>query len=521
MASPDGASIQPMPASERKTRILAFAVIAGFVVLLVGFHRRPPILDLPLMFEQASALESALAGQRSDLWIDWVGPNKFGVGVILLARLAASAAWEPRLAVMLIAVIWLGSMHMLAARARRPIATAILVSPFLFGAGFYVGLFNFLSGAVALFFWTRELDASRRARPWPAIIASTVAGALLLYLTHVIWLQVGGFAIATYVLLWRFRLEETLARAAGALPVILLTLFWSGGWAPADWQPTWSMEVSPLERMTSLEVASSFALGGISHAIEPTLLVTALVWAALGIVRAVREKGRGTEPFLTVMALCLLIVCVFGPNQVDKIVLFSSRWGGFACACLLIGLPQPKVDGRLLAVLASALAASHLLVTAVVWSEYERRYLPGFEESITAVPEGARLFSVDFVRAHPPLRVSPTLHLYAWAAVERGARVESTFADTGNSVLRWVDPASRRPLSEFFLWSPAFLRPVDLEAFTHVLVHGETKATSPWVHGMGVFRKEVDSGHRSAVWRTLEIDRERDMTRDPGFEEQP
>jgi hypothetical protein len=481
--------------------VVAFASLLALVALLIGSVRRPPVLDLPLLFEQAASFEAAVAGERPDLRVDWTGPNKLGVAVVLAARRLAGDEWAPRLALFLLAAAWLGTQHALAAHCRRPVATALLVSPLLFGSSFYAGFFNFLCGVPALLYWTNELQERRRKRPWAVIALSTLFGALLLYAAHVAWLQVGGFAIASYVLLHRFRWQEVLARAVGVLPVLLLARHWATGWTASDWQSGWSLVVPPLERVTSLGVAASFTLGGIRHAIEPVLLLVAVGWLGLGAVRAVRDRGAGVQPFLLTAGVCFLAVAVFGPEEVDKMVLVSSRWGGVALACLLVALPAPKVDGRLLLALAGSLVATHLTVTATAWNQYERRALAGFEEVLAEVPEGARLFGVELVRDYPPFRMPPVLQLYAWAAVERDARIESTFADTGNNLLRWVDPASRRPLSEFLLWRSAFVRPVDLLGFTHVLVHAEPPLAAEWGNSMKVLRP----GPTGGSWTLFEV----------------
>lgn len=491
---------------------MAFVVLLALVALLIGSVRRPPVLDLPLLFEQAVSFEAALAGERPDLRIDWTGPNKLGVAVVLLARRLAGDEWAPRLALLLLAAAWLGTQHALAAHCGRPVATALLVSPLLFGSSFYAGFFNFLCGVPALLFWTKELEERRRHRPWPGIALSTLVGGLLLYAAHVAWLQVGGFAIATYVLLHRFRWQEALARGVGILPVLFLTGHWAGGWSASDWQSGWSLVVPPLDRVTSLGIAASFTLGGIRHAIEPALLLAALGWLGLGAARAIRDRGAGVQPFLSTAGACFLAVAVFGPQEVDKMVLVSSRWGGVALGCLLLALPAPKVNGHLLTALAASLAATHLVVTASAWHQYERRVLAGFEEVLAEVPEGARLFGVDLDRDYPPFRMPPVLQLYAWASVERGARIESTFADTGNNLLRWVDPASRRPLSEFLLWRSAFIRPGDLLGFSHVLVHAEPPLAGAWGNAMGVLRP----GPTAGSWTLFEVARTR---ADGGVEE--
>jgi hypothetical protein len=466
----------PAPASRpapggtsRRARQLVFVTVLLPVLALLAVARRPPVMDLPLLLEQAARCEEILRGERRDLVIDWLGPNKLGPALTVLARGAGGAAWAPRLAVMLAAVLWLAALHDVAARARRPAAAALLVTPLLFGSVFYAGFLSFLTGAAAIAFWVRELDEERRQRPFLPIALSTAAGAALLYLTHALWLVAGGFAVATCVLLHRFRLRETLARAAGATPFALLLVFWSGGLTAGGWQSSLHMMVEPAERIASLGMAASLVLGGLRHPVEKVVLLALLAWIIGGAARALRERGAGVHPFLLTVGLVLAALALLAPDTVDKTMFFAWRWGGFALACLVLAVPAPRVDGRLLLAFAAVVVASHLAATAGVWARYGRVAMAGFEPVLAAVPAGARLVALDLGAPDPELALSPFAHAHVWAAVERGATVPFTFADLGNSWVRWRDPEARRRAADYGHWSGASLRRGDLAGHSHLL----------------------------------------------------
>lgn len=485
----------------RRRRAWAPLVLIGALAAIILPVRRPPILDLPMLLDQAASFSAVLAGTRTDQFIDWVGPNKLGVLLAWAVGGLTPVSWAPRLIVFAVAALWLLSFDFIARRARRPVAAAILVAPLLFGSSFYAGFFNFLTGAAALAFWVAELEPRRRAGPAWRIALSTLLGALLLYWAHVLWLLAAGFAVATCVLLHRFRWQEAAARVAGVLPVVWLGIEWSRGATGSAWQTMVLVMVEPLDRLRSLSVASSLALGGIRSPVESVVLVAALGWILLGAVRAVRERGRTLHPFLGITAVVLLGIAILAPDTVDKTMLFAWRWGGPALATAVLAVPSPDLPaGRLLA-FASLIVALHLSVTAASWRAWEREELAGFESALAAIPPSARLIQLDVGDPVADFRFHPVIHLYAYAASERGAWIPFRFADLGNGLVRWVHNEERRVSADFVLWQPGRLRRSDLRQFTHVLVRspGEEPARlAPWA---GMLRLVRGSGR----WGLFEV----------------
>ncbi len=485
----------------RRRRGWALLLLAAALAAIVLPVRRPPILDLPMLLDQAASLSAVLAGTRTDQSIDWVGPNKLGVLLAWAVRGLTPEAWAPRLIVFAVASVWLLSFHLIAHRAHRPVAAAILVSPLLFGSAFYAGFFNFVTGAAALAFWVVELEPQRRARSAWRIALSTLLGALLLYWAHVLWLFAAGFAVATCVLLHRFRWQEAAGRLIGVLPVVWLGIEWSQGAKGSAWQTMILVMVEPLDRLRSLAVASSLALGGISSPVESVMLVAALGWILLGAVRAVRERGHTLHPFLLITALVLLGIAILAPDTIDKTMLFAWRWGGPALATAVLAVPPPDLPTGRLLLFASLVAALHLSVTAASWSAWERDELAGFESALAATPPSSRLVQLDLGDPVADFRFHPGIHLYAYAASERGAWIPFRFADLGNGLVRWVHNDQRRISADFVLWQSGRLRPADLRQFTHVLVRSpgeDLGRLAPWV---GMLRLVRGSGR----WGLFEV----------------
>lgn len=484
-----------------RTRAVAYALVLAGLLAIVLPVRRPPILDLPMVLEQAATASAILAGERTDQHIDWTGPNQTGALLAGIARGLAPATWVPRLLVLLVATAWLASVHLIAAHAQRPVAAAILCSPFLFSSAFYGGFLNFVIGAVALAFWVWALEPRRRNGPFWRVAVATLGGALLLYWAHVLWLLVGGFAIATCVLLYRFRWQETLARLVGVVPVVLLAMCWARGQGALGRQSGIGVGIDPLDRLSSLSVASSLALGGLHHPIESVLLLVAVGWIALGIVGAARGQWRGLHPFLCLASLAFGAVALLAPDAVDRTVLFAWRWGSLAVVCAILAVPAPAIARRWLTPICAVVALATVAVTLSAWREYERIVLPGFEAALAAVPAGARVGGFDLGAPLRAFRVQPTAHLPAYAASERGAAIQFSFADLGNGTVRWNDDEARRTDPWFGRRLTVPPRVSDLMQFSHMLVRcppDELGRLAPYV---GVLKMVRGSGH----WGLFEV----------------
>jgi hypothetical protein len=467
--------------------------------------RRPPVLDLAHQLEQVHLVGKVLAGERPDLVIEWIGPNRLGYLPLLAAHSLASPTWAPRIAMMLLAVVWLASVHVMAATLGRSRATAILASTLLLGSSFYAGYFNFLVAIAGLAFWTWELRDERRQRPFLPMLGSSLAGVLLLYLAHGLALVVIGFAVATTVLLRRFRPHELAARAVAVALIAPAAVGYSGRLAGRAWQSDIQMLFAPGARLSDLDMASTLILGGLRGPVEKLVLLVLVLWIGLGIARAADERGRGVEPFLLIAAATFLAIAVFAPDKVDKTIFFAWRWGAPGFLALLLGLPEPRLRPGVATGIAAGALALQLGATTVAWRGFERHEMAGFEECLAALPRGARLVSIEWQLNSPRFRVSPCLHMGAYAAVEREAATEFSFVDYAPSLVVRRDVGEIRITGDFLIWNPRQLRPAHLAGRTHLLVHGAEPIARAYEQQTGALRVVAGRGE----WHLLEIRAER------------
>ena len=463
--------------------------------------RRPPVLDLANQIEQVHLAGRVLAGERTDLVIDWLGPNRLGYLPLAAARLLARPSWEPRMAMILLATIWLAAVHLLGATFRREAATVVLASTLLFSSSFYAGYFNFMTAIVGLVYWARELRDERRDREFLPMAVRSFVGALLLFWAHGLAFAVVGFAVATTVLLWKLRLRELLARAAGFAVVAPMAVWAAGRLAARAWQSTVEMQSTPWQRIRDLDSASNLVLGGLRGPVEPLVLLVLLLWVGLGVARAIDERGRGVSPFLLVAGALFAAVAVLAPGKVDKTIFFAWRWGAPAFVALLLGRPEPRLRPAVAKLIAAVTVTVQLGATTLAWREFDRREMAGFEECLAAIPAGARLVSIDWQLTSPRFRVGPGLHMGTYAAIERRASTEFSFVDYATSLVVRRRPEEIRVAGDFLSMNPVLLRPAHLAGKTHLLVHGAEPIARAYERQTGALRAIAGRGD----WHLLEI----------------
>jgi hypothetical protein len=457
----------------------AFVGAGAILTLPALLVRRPPVLDLPQLLEQVELLGRVLAGRAPDLELHAAGPNRLGYLFVLLGRVAGGDAWGPRLAVALAVAVWIASVAWICVRLGRPLGAGLLATTLAYSSLLYAGFFNFLAGVVPLAFWAVELRRDPAHSPAWAIALRSLAGALLLYAAHALWLVVGGFAVATWVLLVRFSRREALARAAGVAPVVALALAWSGQLATGGWQSNVRMVVAPLDRLTSPRFLTTVFWGGLEGWVEVALFGVLVLWLAGSCVVAWRTRGRGADSFLLLFGALTLLLVFLAPGKMDHTVLFAWRWGPFAALALLLGAP-PLLPPRVATAGAAAVVLVFALATARAWRGFEREDLRGLEAALAAVPEGGRVLGLDFVRRSPRFKVQPYVQMFAYASVERRAATAFSFAEVASSLVTYRDlprPRAWTPSLESF---PFWVRAGDLEFFDVVLFHGDAGA-SAWL----------------------------------------
>ncbi|HQP92655.1 MAG TPA: hypothetical protein PK570_01690 [Thermoanaerobaculia bacterium] len=497
---PSGASRWP----QARRRFLFWAVCTAVVATPMLFVARPPILDLAQQLHQIPLLQKQLGGGDPGLMVTWFGPNKLGYLPLGLAWLLGGTAWAPRLAAIFTVAIWIGAIHWLGTRLRRPAANLILASAFVLSAPFYAGFFNFMCGVVAFAFWLVDLDRPAATRRPADLLLSSLFGSLLLYWSHAIWFVVGLFVVVSLVLLREFSWRHALLRAAGIAPVLLLAATWSRWFSQTGWQSRLLTELSPWERLQSLEFIAIQLFGGVRHPVETLLALLVGAWIVGGLLVAWRRRGQGLDLRLLAIGAFFFALLLFLPGNVDDMGLFERRWGHLAGAFLVLAVPAPPVRPRL----AQAVALTALLAlgstTLRAWQLYRQHEMSGFDESLAALPRDRSVVGLDLVRGSQFLRIGPFFQMHAYTALEKDARIDFSFTQHPSSLVVRRDPAWAPPWTPHLEAVPEWVCAADLAWFDYALLNATEVQRQHFLRSFPGVRAVAGQGR----WHLIAIDRE-------------
>src|SRR5215471_18462145 len=187
--------------------------------------RFPPITDLPQHLAQIRLFHEAIANPDSPYRVQWLTPYILAYVPLAFAWWLAPSQSAGPIAMVILALLWIVSIHFLAFKRRRPAAAAVLASALFFNHATYWGFYSFEMGWPVFALWfllTTRSGPSFRQRDTPLFFAT----ALLLYLSHALWLAAGTAWFMVRSIATRAPLRATLAQLASFSPVLALAAIW-------------------------------------------------------------------------------------------------------------------------------------------------------------------------------------------------------------------------------------------------------------------------------------------------------
>jgi hypothetical protein len=504
----------------RTSRRALFALAAAAVAvpfLAVDF---PPITDLPQHLAQVRLLGEALGEADSPYRVQWLTPY----GLVYLVFAAAWAVAEPvaagRLAMAVLAIGWVGAVHLLAARRGRPATAALAASVLVFHQALYWGFASFLLGWPLFAGWFL-LVARKPAPPGRRWREATtfLAAAAVLYLAHALWFAAAVAWLLADAAVARRRPGELAARLAGVAPVGALAAWWFAGIGGTSFAtpPLW---VAPLRRLDPRWWVEA-AFGGLTSGVETAAFVALLAWLALAVVAGRRRaggapggEGAGGEPRdggkagdgggeawdgrLALLAAGMLLAVLLAPDKYTNTIELNTRWAAPGLAALLLAAPAPRLPRRAAAAVAALLLVGFATWTAATWRLFERVELAGLPAALAALPPEPRVLGLDYRRRSALLDNPPYLQVFAWAQVLRGGVVNFSFAQFPPSLVVYRQP--QQPWSSGLEWFPERLRSDDLAWFDHALVDAP-----PALHDRIALHPAMEPVTTDGFWRLYRL----------------
>ncbi|MCK4776105.1 MAG: hypothetical protein KAT30_15020 [Candidatus Krumholzibacteria bacterium] len=485
-----------------KTRWFAAAICCICVslpFLRVGF---PPILDLAQQTAQIRLFGEAVSDSSSPYRVQWLAPNKLSYLVLGLSWAIAGAAHAARLAMVIIAVSWVASLHWLAGRRRLPAAGVALACVFFFNHFVYLGFLNFTVGVpvFALWFVLTADPAAETARGW-RVALSALAGALLLYSAHMMWLAAGTIWFALNSVIQRHPVRTTVVRVLGTAPVIALAAAQYVEMSQGGWGFQIKSNIPVLQRLTGLYLPGH-ALGGVRGWLEPAVLLVVALWTATALWHnRKRLRSVADKPMLTA-AMLFFAFGLLLPSTLGYTLFFASRWIPVACVFFILALPAVRINFVARTALATILLAAFCVTTACIWWKFNQVEMSGFDRAIRRIEPGTSLLGLDFNRESPRMKLPPYFQMFAYAQVFEDVDLNWSFAESRTSLVVFRNEFLGKPWTAALQWFPDRVRSEDFGYFDYVLIHGGADVQERYSRSRGLIPA---SG--SGRWRLFKVER--------------
>lgn len=426
-------------AQPRRLLALVLALAAAATPFLAV--RYAPIADLPQQAAQVRLAIDALTDPASPYRVQWLAPNSLELPVLALAWAVSTPIGAGRIALLLLAVAWVGAVHWLAWRRRRPAGSAVLASMLVFSPSLFWGYYSFLLGFTLFVGWLLYGLGDDGARPWRRA-AGYLLGAVLLGLGHALWLAAGlaWLALDTFLARNRRPLRSHLTRWLAVAPVGAGALAWFSGLGPTGFAtpPQWA---APVWRRLDPAWLVEAALGGLRGWLPAVLLAILLGYALLSLVTGRRRLRSDADGSLAAAGGLLLAAALVLPDKYTGTIHFAARWVPPALALLVLSLPPPRLRRRwpVAAVAAAALAFQSLAVTGA-WRRVEAEELTGLDAALAALPPSPRVLGLHLGPPSRYVRGAPFNHVVAYAQAIHGGELGFSFAELPSSPVVFRSP---------------------------------------------------------------------------------
>jgi hypothetical protein len=469
-----------MTDTESKRRWLLFGLSCVFVAAPYLVVTYPPSTDLAQHVAQVRLFFEHWENPQDGYRVQWTTPYNLGYILIAVFYKLFGPLAAGRAALLTVALAWTAAIHYLAARRRLPVAAAVFATIFVFNFTFYWGFYTFVFGWPFFVVWlilTTEPDTGRFELEDGLKLLAT---ALALYFSHALWFAAAVGWLAISLVVQRPSRRTAVLRVASAAPAVLLAAVWyvrfastwyasnegtfdRGGWrTKVNW--AWWVDT---------------ALGGISSDAEIVIVVVAILWIAAALVRHRRNLREAVNVPLAACALMFAAAALLAPYNYQNTIFFAERWMPFAFILGLLAVPLPLTLPRLATLQAATAAAlgAFCLSTALLWTRYEAIETTGLSTAVEALPPGARVLGLDYIKLSTCIKSYAFMHLPVYGQVMKGATPNFSFAEFPHSLVVYDTPGRfEPPWTRKLDWFADHAVPADFGYFDYAIINADDES---------------------------------------------
>jgi hypothetical protein len=461
----------------------------------------PPITDLPQQSAQIRLfLDTLFASDHSQYKIQWFTPYSFSYLLLGLSWALFGPENAGRMAMLAIGLIWIIAIHVVTFRRGRAQTAAILGTLFFFNHVLYWGFYSFAIGwpVFLLWFMVTTKETGEGFSVWDSLVLASVA--LLLYLSHVLWLIAGLCWLGLYSLVFRQFVGKVARQVACLIPLVIAVIAWYPMFAESSMAtpPVWG--TGPLERL-SYSWLTDAALGGIHGPAEYVIFGCCLGWVALGMLQN-RGALRSVIDWPMLLAAGMFFAfALFLPDKYMNTIRFGQRWMPVAAIAFLAAMPGPVLTPVIRHAAALVVVAAFCLITAGAWHGFQHKELSGLKESLASLPESPKVLGLSYVQQSEFVKGRPFIQVFAYSQVLKGGTLNFSFAQFSPCLVVYKQPFVS-PWTNGLEWFPTRATEADLRYFDFVLVNG-TEAIHRNMEAIAVLTPVTSKG-RWRMYRVLE-----------------
>jgi len=461
-------------------RIVKFCVLVLipilFLLLPFFFVSFPPATDLPQHLSQIYLLGQTLKGNTGLYSINWFGPNNLIYLFLILFTYLFSPPFSGKFCLIILVLLWAGSIYFLAWKRKRPLENTILALLFIYNLSFYWGFLNFLIGLPFFILWIIQSLKPINKRNWSYLTLIS----FLLYCSHALWFFMGSVWLFFCAILHWKNLKTFLYRLSTIIPIGFISIIWykflasARGEAGFDIAPHWFN--SPIHRIFPNYFVNSM-LGGIRGNVEPIIVLAVLGWIFLAFISNRQGFKKKIDVPIFLCAIFFTVVMLLGPEKYMNTIFFSQRWFPIAIILFIISMPVPAINRTLLRTAMLLLLMVFSFRTASAWYLFQQRELSGLSDSLKLLPENQKVLGLDFVKTSKYLKGRPFLQVFSYSQVFKGGDLNFSFAEHASGIVQYkkIRVLHWTPGLE---WFAERVTQRDFLAFDYALINGDLKIHS-------------------------------------------